>query len=85
MADRRLPTTTLRFLMGIGFDSDGHARVTTGDDFVLVGGTEDTHGAMQDGVERFQETLEKMGTDLQNASEDEVMEAAHEAGLIPDE
>ena len=81
MADRR-PPTGFRLLMGIGLDSDGHARVTQGEDFVLLGGSEETHGELQDGVERFNDTLRKMGTDLQRASEDEVLEAAEEAGLL---
>jgi hypothetical protein len=81
MADRR-PPPTYRLLLGIGLDSDGHTRATTGEDFVLLGGTEETHAHLQDGVERFQETLRKMGTDLQSASDDEVLEAASESGLI---
>ena len=87
MADRRpaRSTETIRFLMGVGFDDDGHARVTQGEEYVLVGGSEETHERMQEGVERFRETLHKMGTDLQRASEDEVIEAAFEAGLIDDE
>jgi len=67
--------------MGLGLDSDGHARITQGDDFLLLGGSEDTHERLQEGVERFQETLSKMGTDLQRASRDELREAAHESGL----
>ena len=39
---------------------------------------------MQDNVERFQETLRKMGRTLQSASDDEVAEAAHESGLAQD-
>lgn len=82
MADRRLPSRPIRFLLGIGLDSDGHVRATRGDDFVLVGGTERTHGRMQEHVERFRETLGRMGTDLQRASKDQVREAAHESGLL---
>jgi len=29
---------------GVGLDSDGHKRLTTGPNFALVGGTEETHG-----------------------------------------
>lgn len=83
MADRREPTA-LRLLMGFGLDSDGHARVTRGEDYVLLGGSENTHGRMQDEVERFRDVLQQMGTDLQRASTDEVAEAAHESGLIRD-
>jgi hypothetical protein len=81
MADRRLPSRPIRFLLGVGLDSDGHVRATRGDDFVLVGGSEKTHGKMQDKVVRFRETLGKMGTDLQRASKEQMREAAHESGL----
>lgn len=82
MADRRLPSRPIRFLLGIGLDSDGHVRATRGDDFALFGGTEKTHGRMQEGVEKFRSTLGKMGTDLQRASKEQMREAAHESGLL---
>jgi hypothetical protein len=69
-------------LLGVGLDSDGHVRATSGEDFVLLGGSEKTHEAMQERVERFRETLGKMGTDLQRASREEMREAAHESGLV---
>jgi len=81
MADRRPPRDSFRLLLGVGLDSDGHVRATRGEDFVLVGGSEQTHGRMQEHVERFQATLRKMGTDLQRASKEEMREAAHESGL----
>jgi hypothetical protein len=67
--------------MGLGLDGDGHARVTRGEDFLLVGGPDDTHRRMQDGVERMQDTLRKMGTTFQQATHDQVAEAAHESGF----
>jgi hypothetical protein len=81
MADRCPPSRPFRFLLGVGLDSDGHARATRGDDYVLVGGSEETHEQMQERVERFRETLGKMGTDLQRASKEQVREAAEESGL----
>ncbi len=83
MSNRFTPRR-IRFLMGLGLDSDGHARVTRGDDFLLLGGSEATHETMQEHVERFHDTLEKMGTDLQNASEDQMLDAAGESGLLSD-
>lgn len=85
MADRRMQGNHRRCLMGLGLDSDGHARVTRGEDFLLVGGSEETHGRMRDGVERFSEVLQDMGTDFQNASRDEMREAALESGLAEDD
>lgn len=55
-------------LLGLGLDNtDGHKRVTSGDDFLLVGGSEETHGRMQDLVIRMNEALQRKGrrfTDL---------------------
>ena len=81
MADRRNPDQT-RCLLGLGLDNeDGHARLTRGEDYVLMGGSEQTHEHMQDNVERFRHSLKKMGTDLQRASRDEMTEAAQKSGL----
>ena len=33
-------------MLGVGLDSDGHKRVTTGPNFALVGGTKETHEVM---------------------------------------
>jgi len=86
MADRRHDDPTrIRLLMGLGFDSDGHHRVTKGEDFLLLGGSERTHERMQDEVELFRDVLRRMGTDLQGASPEQVLEAAHACGLVDDE
>jgi hypothetical protein len=81
MADRRDPHQ-VRCLLGLGLDNeDGHTRLTRGEDYVLMGGSEDTHERMQDGVERFRHSLKKMGTDLQRATREEMTEAARKSGL----
>ncbi|MHC4938033.1 MAG: hypothetical protein ACYTHK_03595 [Planctomycetota bacterium] len=80
MADRRDPDT-MRLLLGLGLDRDpeGHARITKGEDFVLLGGSEGTHESMQEHVERLQHSLKKLGTNLQHATEAEVREALERA------
>jgi hypothetical protein len=40
---------------------------------------------MQEHVERFQRTLDRMGADLQTASKEQMLEAAEESGLLEDE
>jgi len=30
-------------MLGVGLDTDGHKRVTQGENFALVGGSKDTH------------------------------------------
>ncbi|MHC4958305.1 MAG: hypothetical protein ACYTGN_08000 [Planctomycetota bacterium] len=85
MADRRLDDEPRRFLLGVGLDSDGHARVTKSEQYFLLGGSEETHSVMRDTVETFTDTLRKMGTTLDHASDDEMLEAAFEAGLIDED
>ncbi len=49
-------------LLGVGLDNrDGHKRVTSGSDFLLVGGSEETHERMQDLVIRMNEKLKRKG------------------------
>jgi hypothetical protein len=58
--DRREKQET--FLLGVGLDnSDGHVRLTKGDHFHLVGGSEQTHRKMQDKVMELTEDMAKRG------------------------
>ncbi len=70
-------------LLGVGFDGDdGHRRVTRGRDFVLVGGSPDTHGEMQEKAIRFDEELKRRGKRLAEVeSPDEIREIADRAGM----
>ncbi len=70
-------------LFGVGLDAeDGHRRVTQGRDFLLVGGSEDTHGEMQDKAVRFDEELKRRGKRLAEVeSKDELREIADRAGM----
>lgn len=54
-------------LLGIGLDGDdGHERVTKGDDFLLVGGSEETHERMQELVIRVEERLKRKGKTIRD-------------------
>src|SRR2546422_10705356 len=44
-------------LLGVGLDSDGHKRVTTGPNFVLAGGTQETHEDMTEKAIKINEKL----------------------------
>ena len=47
-------------LLGLGLDNeDGHTRVTTGENFALLGGSEETHSQMQEKAIRFNEELSR--------------------------
>jgi len=66
--------------LGVGLDNkDGHKRVTTGEHFFLVGGSEETHERMQDTAIRFGETLRSRGKILEDIPVEEVIEILHEA------
>jgi hypothetical protein len=68
-------------MLGLGLDSDGHKRLTTGHNFVLVGGTEETHEVMTEKVVRINEKLAARGKQLEEVSREEMDELAHEVGL----
>ena len=66
--------------VGVGLDNkDEHKRITQSEEFLLVGGSQETHEKMQDVAIRFGETLRKRGKRLPDAPVDEVIEILHEA------
>ena len=68
-------------MLGVGLDSDGHKRVTTGANFALVGGSEETHEVMTEKVIKINEKLAARGKQLENVSSDEFDEIAGSGGL----
>lgn len=66
-------------LLGIGLDSDGHKRVTTGPNFALVGGTAETHEAMTEKTIKINEKLK--GKPLHEVSPEEFDDIAQSVGL----
>ena len=51
-------------ILGVGLDSDGHKRITTGENFALVGGTEETHERMTEKAIKINEKLKARGKQL---------------------
>ena len=68
-------------LLGVGLDSDGHKRITTGPNFALFGGTQETHEAMTEKAIKINEKLKARGQRLETVSHAEFDEIAHEVGL----
>ena len=68
-------------LVGVGLDSDGHKRLTTGDNFALVGGSKDTHEQMTEKAIKINEKLRSRGKQLEQVSHEEFDDIAHEVGL----
>ena len=64
-----------RMLLGLGFDNkDGHKRYTKGDDFVLMGGSEETHEKMTETAIKVNEKLAKKGRSIRTASDEELLD-----------
>jgi len=70
-------------MVGVGLDSDGHKRLTTGPNFALVGGTEETHEVMTEKAVKINEKLKARGKQLETVSGDEFDDIASEVGLKP--
>jgi len=68
-------------MLGLGLDSDGHKRVTTGDNFLLVGGSKDTHEVMTEKTIKINEKLAAAGKQLEEVSHEEFDDIAHSVGL----
>ena len=68
-------------MVGVGLDSDGHKRLTTGPNFVLMGGSKDTHEVMTEKVIKINEKLASKGKQLEEVSHDEFNDIAHSVGL----
>lgn len=69
-------------LLGVGLDNkDGHARITKGDNFRLVGGSKDTHEQMQETAIKFNEELSKKKKSLEQINKEEFAEIADKVGL----
>jgi hypothetical protein len=68
-------------VLGIGLDSDGHKRLTTGPNFALVGGTQETHDAMTEKAIKINEKLAARGKKLEDVTRDEFDDIAQSVGL----
>jgi len=56
-------------LLGLAMDNDdGHARITRGKNFLLLGGSRETHGIMQETAVKVNERLDQRGKRLENVS-----------------
>jgi hypothetical protein len=63
---RRKPQAAL---LGLAFDADdGQKRITRGPNFVLAGGSADTHGVMQETAVKINEHLNRAGKQLADVS-----------------
>ena len=68
-------------LLGIGLDTDGHKRVTTGPNFALVGGSKETHEEMTEKAVKINEKLKAKGKELHEVTHEEFDDIAESVGL----
>lgn len=69
-------------LLGVGLDNkDGHTRITDGENFKLVGGSEETHGVMQEKAVKMNEHLKRRGKKLDDITHEEFHEIADKLGM----
>jgi hypothetical protein len=76
---RKSPAKTAG-LVGVGLDNeDGHKRITRGEQFVLVGGSEETHGRMTETVVKTFEELKRRDKRLENVEPRELADIVHKS------
>jgi len=62
-------------LLGLAFDAeDGQKRLTRGKNFVLFGGSAETHAVLQETAVKINEHLDRKGKRLEDASVSELRE-----------
>ena len=60
-------------ILGLGLDGDdGHTRLTRGKNFVLYGGSHETHAQMQETAVKINEQLDRRGKQLEDVSPSEL-------------
>lgn len=66
-------------LLGLAFDcTDGQTRVTRGKNFLLWGGSQETHGVMQETAVKINEQLDRRGKRLEDVSVQELRDICQE-------
>lgn len=75
-ADKRQGSAAI---LGVGFDNnDGQTRLTRGKNFLLVGGSQDTHAMMQETAVKVNEKLDQRGKHLEEVSVRELRDICQE-------
>jgi hypothetical protein len=82
MSENRLPKNerVTAALLGLAFDAeDGHSRITRGKNFLLAGGSEETHGIMRETILRVNERLNERGLRLADVTAEELRDLLNES------
>jgi hypothetical protein len=81
MSDASKKKMARALMLGVGLDSDGHKRLTTGPNFALVGGSQETHEQMTEKAMKINEKLKARGKQLETVTREEFDDIAQEVGL----
>lgn len=66
-------------MVGLAFDAeDGQKRLTRGKNFVLAGGSAETHSVMQETAVKMNEHLDRRGKRLEDISPREFVDILHD-------
>ena len=66
-------------LLGLAFDNDdGETRLTRGKNFLLVGGSQESHAVLQETAIKINERLDKKGKRLEDVSVAEIRDICRE-------
>ena len=77
---RRRRKPKISGILGLGLDNeDGHKRITTGEKFVLVGGSQDTHERMTETMMKTFEELKRRDRQLETVDPRELGEIIEKA------
>lgn len=74
------PAQPVSGLLGVGLDNqDGHKRITTGEKFVLVGGSAETHERMAETTLKTFEELKRRNKHIETMDRRELAEIIHKS------
>jgi hypothetical protein len=77
---RRFSDRRVAGLLGLAFDAtDGHKRITRGNNFILAGGSEQTHGMMRETIIKVNEQLDARGMNLADVSPEQLRDMLNDA------
>ena len=77
---RRFSGDRVAALLGLAFDADdGHKRITRGKNFLLAGGSDETHSLMRDTIIKVNEELDARGLNLADVSANELRDLINDA------
>ena len=70
---RRFSDDRVAGILGLAFDADdGHKRITRGKNFLLAGGSDQTHGLMRETIIKVTEELDARGQSLSDVTVNEL-------------